>query len=74
MSKNNESKNNSKNYISRITLTQCICMIIILLSIFTVKYFFKGTYNELKEWYKENICIDTDINEVLIPDGDIDET
>lgn len=55
-----------------IIITQFICVAIILSTILITKFFFKDTYTELKEWYKTNICNDTDINEIL-QDGDIDE-
>lgn len=55
-----------------IIITQSICVVIILLTVLVVKYFFKGTYNQVKEWYSQNICVDTDINQV-ISDGETDE-
>ncbi len=55
----------SKNRFSEIFITQIITVLIILCSVLIVKYFFKGTYKEFKVWYKENICAQTDINEVL---------
>lgn len=45
---------------------------LILLTVLVVKYFFKGTYNQVKEWYSQNICVDTDIEQV-ISDGETDE-
>lgn len=57
---------------TEIVITQCICVAIILISLLVTKYFFKGTYAEIKEWYNENICIGTDINEVLESDGEQD--
>lgn len=48
-----------------IIITQMTVTLIILLSVLAVKYFFKGTYLTLKEWYSVNICAETDINEVL---------
>ncbi|MEE1161099.1 MAG: hypothetical protein U0K70_03460 [Acutalibacteraceae bacterium] len=48
-----------------IIITQMTVTLIILLSVITVKYFFKNTYPSLKEWYSVNICAETDINEVL---------
>lgn len=48
-----------------IVITQCVCVIIILLTVICVKFFFKGTYNQLKSFYDSQICIDTDIDEVL---------
>ena len=48
-----------------IIITQMTVTLIILLSVITVKYFFKNTYPSLKEWSSVNICAETDINEVL---------
>lgn len=48
-----------------IIITEAVVTLIILLSALTVKYFFKGTYSSLKAWYTENICAETDVNEVL---------
>lgn len=48
-----------------IIITEAVVTLIILLSVLAVKYFFKGTYSSLKEWYSVNICAETDINEVL---------
>lgn len=55
-----------------IIITQSICVVLILLTVLVVKYFFKGTYNQVKEWYSQNICVDTDIEQV-ISDGETDE-
>ena len=55
-----------------ITVTQLICVTIIIICLLATKFFFKGTYTEIKQWYQENICNDTDINEVL-QSGDKDE-
>jgi len=51
--------------LTKLIITQTVCVAIILLSIITVKYFFKGTYKKLLKFYNENICVTTDINEVL---------
>lgn len=48
-----------------IIITEAAVALIILFSVLSVKYFFKATYPSLKEWYAENICAETDINEVL---------
>lgn len=48
-----------------IVITQIAVSLIIIFSVLIVKYFFRGTYNELKAWYKTNICADTNIEEVL---------
>lgn len=54
-----------KSRFSEILITQIIAMVIILISVLIIKYFFKSTYEDLKAWYKEDICASTDIQEVL---------
>lgn len=54
-----------KNYYVSIIITQSICVVLIALSVICIKYFFKGTYKQIKEFYKNEICSQTDINEVL---------
>lgn len=56
-----------------IIITQAIVTAVILLTVLTVKYFFKGTYGNLKEWYIVNICAETDVNEVMEAGGETDE-
>lgn len=46
-------------------ITQCICVAVILITLFVTKLFFKGTYNKAKVWYEKNFCVDTSISEVL---------
>ncbi len=48
-----------------VIITQAICVIVILLSVLTVKYLFKGEYKVFKEWYLEEITADTRIEEVI---------
>lgn len=70
-----ETKNETKkNYFQNIVIAQCICILIILLSTFVVKTFFTKQYEELKQWYQENICAQTDINEVLEIGGENNES
>lgn len=52
-------------YFLKIVIAECILVFIILLSVLTLKYFFKGTYKEFKNWYDKNMAADTDISEVL---------
>lgn len=54
----------------KIIILQCIFVFVVIASVFIVKYFFKGTFNNLKQWYTDNVAVDTDIYEVL---GEIDE-
>ena len=69
-----DTKEKKPNQLINIMITQAICIAAILLIIIGVKYFFKQTYSHLKVWYGQEICDDTDINEVLDTKvGDIDE-
>lgn len=52
-----------------ITVTQLVCVAIILLSVLVTKFFFKDTYSELLKWYNTNIQNETDIAEVLKDGG-----
>lgn len=50
---------------SQVIITECICVALLIVSVFVCKYFFENTYSKVKTWYIENVCVDTDINEVL---------
>lgn len=56
---------------SKIVIIQSICVMIILISVFITKFIFKDTFLSVKELYKENVCVDTDINQVLESAGDL---
>ena len=53
-----------KKYFTEIFITQSICIIVILIVILTTKFFFKSTFNEIKDIYKKYICTQTKIEEV----------
>ena len=52
-------------YLYKIVITQVICVVLIMACILVVKYFFKSTYIELKNFYEIYICDDTSVEEVL---------
>lgn len=54
-----------KNRITEIIITQMVFVIITILLLLAVKCFFKNTFSEIKAWYKDNVCVTTDVNEVL---------
>ena len=60
-----------KNYYVSIIITQSICVALIALSVVCIKYFFKDSYKQIKEFYKNEICSQTDIDEVLKGIGEI---
>lgn len=55
---------NSNNYIN-IVITEFICVAVVLLSVLSIKYFFKSEFKSLKKWYTAEICDDTRIEEVI---------
>ena len=57
--------------LANIIITQAICIALILIAVLITKYFFKDTYNELKIFYEQQICDDTDINEVIGEENEI---
>lgn len=65
MENNQSAERKPFNCFFAIVITQCICVVIILLSVLCIKYFFKGTYKQIKVFYENEICSDTDIGEVL---------
>ncbi len=50
----------------KVVIVQSICVILILLSVVTMKYLFKEEYVKIKDFYKTEILNDTDVNEVLL--------
>lgn len=54
-----------ENMYVNIIITQAICVILIFLSVLTLKYLFKGEYKNFKGWYLEEITADTRIEEVI---------
>lgn len=58
-------------YFFKIIVTECVLAIIILISVTVIKYFFKGTYTEIKTWYDQSVAVDTEIKEVLGEDYEI---
>ena len=52
------------NYI-KLLIIQGIIALIIVSSVLILKFGFRNTYNEFKNWYKENVLSDTDVYEVV---------
>ena len=50
----------------KVVIVQSICVILILLSVVTMKYLFKEEYVKIKDFYQTEILNDTDVNEVLL--------
>ena len=50
--------------IAGILITEAIA-VILLLALTAMKYFFKGSYEDIKSFYDTALCTDTDIKEVI---------
>ena len=56
---------NTKNYYISVIITQSVCAVLILLSLVCIKYCFKGTFSKIKDFYVNEICSKTNIQEVI---------
>ena len=52
-----------------ITVTEIICVFLLIAVVLVIKYFFKAEFSEFKEWYNQKIAVDIDINQVLEDEG-----
>ena len=48
-----------------IITVQAVTVLLILLSVLTLKYFFPEYYGEVKNWYETEFCSETSVDEVL---------
>lgn len=57
-----------------IIMVQAVTVLLILLSVLTMKYFFPEYYGEVRKWYETEFCSETSVDEVLkASGGDTDE-
>lgn len=49
----------------KIIIAQAVTVILLILIFTAVKYFFADCYAELRVWYEENLCAETETDEVL---------
>ncbi len=49
----------------KVLILQSVCIIIMLSAVLILKYFYKGEFSRVENFYKEYITSDTDVNEVL---------
>lgn len=54
-----------KSQFANIIIVQAVFIVLILITVIITKYFFADIYSDLKEFYTEQICSETDINEVI---------
>ena len=48
-----------------VMITEALCMLVVLLSVITIKYLFKSEFKNLQKWYVKEFCNDTLIEEVI---------
>lgn len=60
----------SKSQFANILIVQAVFVILVLTTVIISKYFFTDIYSEMKKFYKEQICSETHISEVI---GETDE-
>ena len=48
-----------------VAVCECVFVSVLLLSVFSVKFFYPKTYKKAKNWYKENITVDMNISEFI---------
>ncbi|MBQ6848247.1 MAG: hypothetical protein IJO62_04995 [Clostridia bacterium] len=48
-----------------IIITEALCVVVILLTVLTLKYFFKSDFKDFEKWYEREITADTRIEEVI---------
>ena len=60
----------SKETFSKIIIIEVICVTIVLLSLLTTKLFFGDIFSGIKKWYESNVCMDTDIEQVIETKGE----
>ncbi len=56
-----------------ILITQSLCVATVILTVLILKFLSPTTFKAAKDWYNTNILNDTNVNEVLLTDGEADE-
>ncbi len=46
-------------------ITQSVVVLIIVLTVVVLRFGFVETFKTVKEWYQQNVLVDTDIYEVI---------
>ena len=50
---------------AKLLIIQGMVALLLVSSVLVMKYCFKKSYNDFKNWYKENALTDTDVYEVI---------
>ncbi len=49
----------------KVVIVESVCVLLIILSLLTMKYFFKDEFERAEDFYQKNMTVDTDVYEVL---------
>lgn len=49
----------------KVVIVQSVCVFLIIASVLVVKYFFKDTYKQVKDFYNDHLNSDTSVSEVI---------
>lgn len=56
---------NISHQLFRATISQILCVLILLIGILITRSFFPEIFKEFSTWYEKNLLVDTSVNEVL---------
>ena len=48
-----------------VILCECVLAALIILTVLTLKFFMPKTFKEAKEWYNQNVTVDTSAEEIV---------
>ena len=53
---------------AQMILTEAIMLAAVLLAAVAIRFVFADRGGDIITWYKEHVCVDTDVNEVISPE------
>lgn len=48
-----------------VSICECILALLLIISAFTMKFFFPKSFSAAKEWYNKNAKVDTNVSEFI---------
>ena len=49
----------------KVVIIECVAVLLVIITALLLRYCFLKTFAEASDWYKQNVLIDTDVNEVI---------
>ena len=65
MEETEQKKTSAAERFAQMVLTEAVCVAVLLLAAAAIRFLFAGYTETVAEWYRENVCAQTDIYEVL---------